>query len=222
MTALVTASSGIGENAASTSVSTGGAITVVGGTSHLLVCMIGWAGDPGALGAFTWGAQSLTQFGVTQSNGGAFAACFYLLNPTPGASTLSGSWANNVTNCPSLSEWSGVNIATPLANLTAATGIGSPSSVTTPTSSGDAALDYVVGLAMSINTNTGQTSLAVESGGPSGSTFGLGYGLASGSSVTDSWSFFGSGAWVDLGVAIKGVSTSSGSTGIIGLASSEW
>jgi hypothetical protein len=199
--AFVTGSSAIAGASAVTSFNGGVAYTAIGGASSVLVVSASWSADPGAITTFTWNGVAITQLGTTFGSAGhGFIAFFYLLNPAAGANSLHVVWTNSVNCTFCAGEFSGINVTTPLANLTTNSGTSATSSVTIPTTAGDAVMQSSTA---EFSNRSGQNQTLIADGSDGTSAYITQYGLAGGSSVTASVTTFGSVAWSAAGVDIQ-------------------
>ena len=176
--------------------------TAVGGANHVAVFMCTFGGDPGTISTKTWNGTTVTQIGTTVSNGtNNFIAFYYLLNPAAGNNNFNLVWTNSVVWGFTAVEFSGVDGTTPVSDFTSATGTSANPAVTVPnTVSGDGECDSMTTNGTSYSSQTPGTTISNNN---AAYTMASAYQLASSTSVTDTYSTFGSTAWLCAGVRVR-------------------
>lgn len=188
--------------------SSAGAKTTAGSNRIGIVVAAGYMfGTSGtARGSFTWDGVAMTR--LREYDGSAdddhWVGLYYILNPPTAGSTVTGTFAGNLTGGVVVASYQDVNQTTPFGTEAVARGVSGTASVDVSSASGELVIDALffkndptVG---SGQTNVGEANQADKYAGHS-------YEAGAGT-VTMSWTAT-SADWVAIGVALKPVANPS-------------
>ena len=185
------------------------AYTVAAGTDRLLVVSIGVSKPAVAVNGVTFNGTLLTK-DTTIQTGDAKIELWYLLLGTSSTATsgnVVATWNSGslLEGVMAVSDYTGVNQASPIKARTALSGTGNSASVSVSTTPGDLVIDAIAKTGNAPNIGANQVSIASD--GTNSVKQASSYEIATTSTTTMSWGFTSSENYAIIAVALDGGGT---------------